>query len=177
MLARSLLAISAALLVFPVLAEEPSTGPMIADYGRSSTVEDSDFQLPADHDYRVVWEITGYNNGPDAVNRNIDRVARFLNLHAKNGVPREKMHLAVVVHGAALASMTHDEAYQELNGMDTPTLELIERLGDAGVQLYVCGQSMAFRGWGKDMLASPVQLAPSAMTMMHLLQSQGYTRQ
>lgn len=177
MLARSLLTISAVFVALPVLAEEPSTGPMIPDYGRSATVEDSDFQLPADHDYRVVWEITGYNSGPDAVNRNIDRVARFLNLHAKNGVPREKMHLAVVVHGAALASMTHNEAYQELNGMDNPTLELIERLGAAGVQLYVCGQSMAFRGWGKDMLASPVQLAPSAMTMMHLLQSQGYTRQ
>ena len=177
MLARSLLTISAVVLAYPVLAQEPNTGPMIPDYGRSSTVADADFQLLADHDYRVVWEITGYNSGPDAVNRNIDRVARFLNLHAKNGVPREKMHLAVVVHGAALASMTHNEAYQELNGMDNPTLELVERLGQAGVQLYVCGQSMAFRGWGKDMLASPVQLAPSAMTMMHLLQSQGYTRQ
>ena len=93
------------------------------------------------------------------------------------GVPREKMHLAVVVHGSALQSMTHDAAYQELNGMDNPTLELVERLGEAGVQLYVCGQSMAFRGWDKGMLASPVKLAPSAMTMMHLLQSQGYTRQ
>ncbi len=177
MLARSLLTISAVFLAFQVSAAEPTTGPMIPDYGRSAAVEDSDFQLPADHDYRVVWEITGYNSGPDAVNRNLDRVARFLNLHAKNGVPRENMHLAVVVHGAALASMTHDEAYQELNGMDNPTLELVERLGEAGVQLYVCGQSMAFRGWGKDMLASPVKLAPSAMTMMHLLQSQGYTRQ
>ena len=177
MIARSLFAMSAILLATQVSAAEPTTGPLIPDYGRSTAVEDSDFRLPADHDYRVVWEITGYNDGPDGVNRNLDRVARFLNLHAKNGVPREKMHLAVVVHGAALASMTHDEAYQELNGIDNPTLELVERLGAAGVQLYVCGQSMAFRGWGKDMLASPVKLAPSAMTMMHLLQSQGYTRQ
>lgn len=177
MLARSLLAISATFLSFSGLAAEPTTGPMIPDYGRSAAVEDADFQLPADHDYRVVWEITGYGSGPDAVNRNLDRVARFLNLHTKNGVAPEKMHLAVVVHGAALASMTHDEAYQELNGMDNPTLELVERLDAAGVQLYVCGQSMAFRGWGKDMLASQVKLAPSAMTMMHLLQSQGYTRQ
>jgi len=168
---------SAVLLAFQVSAAEPTTGPLVADYGRSATVEDADFRLPADHDYRVVWEITGYQNGPDAVNRNLDRVARFLNLHAKNGVPREKMHLAVVVHGAALASMTHDAAYRELNGMDNPTLELVERLDAAGVQLFVCGQSMAFRGWTKDMLASPVKLAPSAMTMMHLFQSQGYTRQ
>ena len=126
MIARSLLAISATLLAFQVSAAEPTTGPLIPDYGRSAAVEDSDFQLPADHDYRVVWEITGYNSGPEAVNRNLDRVARFLNLHAKNGVPREKMHLAVVVHGAALASMTHDEAYQELNGMDNPTREQID---------------------------------------------------
>lgn len=177
MLVRSLVAVSAVVLAFQVFAAEPTTGPLIPDYGRSAAVEESDFQLPADHDYRVVWEITGYGDGPDGVNRNIDRVARFLNLHAKNGVPAEKMHLAVVVHGAALASMTHDEAYQQLNGMDNPSLALVERLGAAGVQLYVCGQSMAFRGWGKDMLANPVKLAPSAMTMMHLLQSQGYTRQ
>jgi len=177
MLARSLFVLSAALLSFQVSAAEPTTGPVVPDYGRSAAVEDADFQLPADHDYRVVWELTGYGSGPDAVNRNVDRVARFLNLHAKAGVPAEKMHLAVVVHGAALQSFVHDEAYQELNGMPNPTRELVERLGAAGVQLYVCGQSMAFRGWGKDMLASPVKLAPSAMTMMHLLQSQGYTRQ
>jgi intracellular sulfur oxidation DsrE/DsrF family protein len=174
---RRIAALAASLFSISLFAAEPSTGPIIADYGRSALVEDADFQLPADHEYRVVWEITGYGDGPDGVNRNIDRVARFLNLHAKAGVPKDKMHLAFVVHGAALQSMINDAAYRELHGMPNPTGELLERLGEAGVEMYVCGQSMAFRGWGKDMLASPVKLAPSAMSIMNIYQSRGYTRQ
>ena len=174
---RSLAALGACLLSMSLLAQEPSTGPIIDGYGRSVAVPDADFKLPANHDYRVVWEITEFPNGPGAVNRELEFPARFLNLHAKAGVPLAKMHLAVVTHGAALKNFLTDEVYEREFDMKNPNADLVQKLLGAGVQIYVCGQALAFQGRDKAQLAPGVKLAQSALTMMHLLQNQGYTVQ
>jgi predicted peroxiredoxin len=49
--------------------------------------------------------------------------------------------------------------------------DLIGRLHDAGVDLYVCGQSMIFGGIEKQELAEPAKVALSAMTMLTVSQS------
>jgi intracellular sulfur oxidation DsrE/DsrF family protein len=175
MLTRALLALSTLLLSAQLLAAEPTTGPVIDGYGASFVINDSDVPLIDNHVYRVFWEVTGYNGSPDSVNRNLDRVARFLNLHAKNGVPAENMELAIVVHGAALVNALDDESYQTRFDMKNPNLDLVQKLADAGVQIYVCGQSMGFRDFAKSELSEPVKLATSAMTMVHQLQFEGYT--
>lgn len=48
------------------------------------------------------------------------------------------------------------------------------KLHDAGVKFYICGQSMAFGGVDKSELASPVKVALSVMTMLTVLQAEGY---
>jgi len=159
------------------LAAESSTGPVIDGYGAAFVVEDRDVPLKPDHIYRVVYEVTAYEGAPDRINFELDRVARFLNLHGKNGVPTENMQLAVVVHGAALVNMLNDASYQTRFDMKNPNLELVQKLRAAGVRFYVCGQSMGGRGFAKSELASGVQLALSAMTMVHQLQDEGYTLQ
>lgn len=174
---RTLLALALALFSTQALAAEATTGPIIDGYGESFAVPDADVRLPANHDYRVVWEITEFPDGPSAVNRSLNFPARFLNLHGKAGVPVEKMHLAVVVHGAALKNLLKDEVYESEFKMKNPNRDLVEKLLAAGVQLYVCGQSMGFQGRSKSQLLPGVKLAPSAMTMMHLLQDEGYTLQ
>jgi intracellular sulfur oxidation DsrE/DsrF family protein len=172
------------LLSVPVLAlscqmafAQPTTGPVIDGYGAAFVIDNADVPLIPDHEYRVVFEITGYGQSPDGVNRNLERVARFLNLHAKNGVDPADMHLAVVIHGAALVNALHDDAYQTRLEMANPNLDLARRLASAGVEFYVCGQSMGMRGFAKSELAEPFKLATSALTMVHQLQAQGYTFQ
>lgn len=177
MLSRSLSGLSIALCALQLAAAEPTTGPIVEGYGASFAIPDSDVRLPADHDYRVVYEITAYPNGPGEVNRGVDRVARFLNLHGKAGVPAEKMHLAIVTHMAALKTFLNDAAYERQYQMENPNRDLVQELVAAGVEIYVCGQSMGFQGLSKSDLARGVKLAPSAMTMVHLLQDQGYTLQ
>lgn len=163
------------LLPMPLIAAEPTTGPIIEGYGASFVIDNADVPLIKDHVYRVFWEITEYEGTPDAVNRELDVVARFLNLHAKNGVPLENMHLAVVMHGAALINALNEEAYQRRQHRDNPNRDLMQKLAAAGVQFFVCGQSMGFRGFDKSELMEPVKLATSAMTMVHQLQFEGYT--
>ncbi|MGD8324713.1 MAG: DsrE family protein [Gammaproteobacteria bacterium] len=174
---RCLFVLSALLFCSPLLAAEPETGPIIDGYGAAYLVPDADVPLLPDHVYRVAWEITEYANQPDGVNRRLERVARFLNLHARHGVPKENMHMGVVVHGTALMNMLSDAAYQARFGRTNPNLDLVEKLAAAGVEFFVCGQSMAGRGFAKSELAEPVKLATSALTMVHQLQYEGYTLQ
>ena len=170
--ALSLLAFSATL-----SAAEPSTGPVIDGYGAAFVVENADVPLDPNHVYRVAFEITEYDSDLGVVNRNLERVARYLNLHAKNGVPPENIEAAVVMHGAALVNALSDEAYRKRFGQSNPNRDLAEKLAAAGVRFYVCGQSMGMRGFEKSELADSFKLATSALTMVHQLQFEGYTLQ
>jgi intracellular sulfur oxidation DsrE/DsrF family protein len=177
MLVRYLLAFSIVSLPFSLPAAERSTGPVIDGYGAAFVVEDRDVPLVKNHIYRVVYEITAYEGAPDSVNRELDMVARFLNMHGKNGVPTQNMQLAVVIHGAALVNVLSNDSYNKRFQKDNPNLDLVQKLSAAGVKFYACGQSMGSRGFAKSELASGVQLALSAMTMVHQLQADGYTLQ
>jgi len=84
------------------------------------------------------------------------------------------MDLAVVLHGPAVKNVLSHEAYRSRYDRINPNLELLTRLHDAGVRFYVCGQSMVFGGVEKGELASQADVALSAMTMLTVLQNDGY---
>jgi len=157
-----------------VYSDEPSLGPIIEDYGPTYPIDNRDVSLEEGFVYRAAFDAGSYPGEPDALNRTLVSVARFLNMHGRNGVPAEKMELAVVMHGAALKTMLTHEAYRSRYEMDNPNLELVERLSEAGVEFYVCGQSITFGGIAKEELAKPAKLALSAMTALTVLQSKDY---
>lgn len=165
MLKRTLIVTLAIVLVAEVLADEPSMGPLIEDYGPTYPVDDRDVPLREDFVYKAVFDIA-QDPVEGSVNRNFVSVARFLNMHARNGVSTENMDLAVVVHGPAVKNL--------LETSDNPNLALIARLREAGVEIYVCGQSMAFGGFARGDLTGGVKIGLSAMTVLTILQSDGY---
>ena len=156
-----------------VYADEPSFGPVIEGYGPTYPIEDRDVPLREDFVYKAVFDAAAYSD-QTTLNNTLVSVARFLNMHARNGVSLENMSLAVVAHGPALRALLTDSAFNARYGIDNPNSELLEKLHAAGVSFYVCGQSIAFGGYDKQELASPVKLALSAMTMLTQLQSDGY---
>lgn len=161
-------------LAAPLLATEPSKGPLIEGYGPTYPINDRDVPLPEGFNYKAVFDLAAYPGEVTAVNVRLESVARFLNMHGRNGVPAENMDLAVVVHGAAVKNLLNNDAYEARYKVDNPNLELLSLLHDAGVSIYVCGQSMSFGGIDKNELADGVQVALSAMTMLTVLQSDGY---
>jgi len=177
MIARLTFTVFLILVAFSVFAEEPNNGPVIKGYGQSFPVADRDVPLVEGHQYQVVFELTQYSTDTTVVNRDLDRVARFLNAHAAQGVPRENMDIAVVIHGAALISLLNNEAYRDKYGSDNPSLDLVNQLAEAGVGIFACGQSLGFRKWNKHELASPVKVGLSAMTLVNAFQAKGYTYQ
>ncbi|MCW8857572.1 MAG: DsrE family protein [Kangiella sp.] len=149
-------------------------GPIIDGYGPTSAIVDSDIHLPEGFVYKVLFDISATNDKPDQYNRKIESVARFLNMHARNGVKPENMKLAVVVHGAAVKDILTDEAYAKRHGYKNPNTDLVHQLAENGVEFYVCGQSATFYEVKKTELSPDVKLALSAMTMAVLLQEDDY---
>jgi intracellular sulfur oxidation DsrE/DsrF family protein len=161
-------------LPLPLLADEPLLGPAIEGYGPTYPIDDRDVALEKNAVYRAVFDLGASPGKATALNPRLVSVARLLNMHVRNGTPLENMDLAVVVHGAALKNVLTNEAYRERYQADNPNLVLLQKLQAAGVDIYVCGQSMAFGQVKKEELAGQVQVALSAMTMLIVLQADGY---
>jgi intracellular sulfur oxidation DsrE/DsrF family protein len=111
------------------------------------------------------------------VNQQIGTMARFYNLHARHGVPKENLHGAAIVHGTGWMAMLTDEAYQRRYGRPNPSKALVEELIANGARFAVCGQTAAFRGVSRDELLPGVQLAISAMTALNVFYAEGYRLQ
>ncbi len=158
----------------PVEADEPMLGPAIEGYGPTFPIDNRDVPVDEATVYKAVFDVATYTDDPAALSTRLVSVARFLNMHARAGTPPGNMDLAVVLHGRALKTVLNNDAYQERYVVDNPNLELVQKLADAGVRFYVCGQSMAFGGYAKSELAPQAKLALSAMTMLTELQNQGY---
>ena len=150
-------------------------GPIFSDYGPVFKIDDRDQALPKDFKYRVFFDITEAAENTFSLNRRFESVARFINMHAMNGVKLSEMEIAVVVHGSATRDVLTQKAYQEKYLDDNPTLDLIEKLSKKGVKFYLCGQSLYFMKFDKNDLAPQVGLALSAMTASTLLQADGFT--
>ncbi len=154
-------------------AGDRSFGPVIEGYGPTYPINDRDVPLREDFVYNAVFD-SAANPDEAKLNTGLVSVARFLNMHARNGVPVDNMNIAVVVHGPALKTLLTDDSYFSRYGIDNPNTELVQKLHTAGVSFYVCGQSVMFGGFEKEELVGPAKVALSAMTMMTELQSDGY---
>lgn len=144
------------------------TGPVIEEFGPAAAV-DVDLVIPEDLTLKVAFDITQASED-GAAGRPFTTVARFLNMHAAAGVPLERIQPAIVVHGGATRDLV-----QPAEGEETENDRLIRALLDAGVPIYLCGQSAAAHGIEKEDLIPGVELALSAMTAHAILSAEGYS--
>lgn len=157
--------------------EQPDRGPVIAGYGPVFDIPSTRFEVDTAADWKVLFDVAGASSDRSAINGRIESLARFLNMHARAGVPAERMKLAVILHGGATMSGLTDAAYRSRFGVDNPNTPLIEALVKAGVQFWQCGQSAAFNEVAAEELSPHVGMALSAMTVVSQLQRAGYTLQ
>jgi len=148
-------------------------GTAIPDYGRVAEVE-NEFPLAEGMELRVVFDLADEGEA-GAVNRGLDSLARFINMHVAEGVAESDIHLAVVVHGSATRDMTIDAFYGAQHETENANAALIQILSDHNVRIYVCGQSAAYHDVTNADLLPGVTMALSAMTAHAQLQQEGYT--
>ncbi len=148
-------------------------GPLIKGYGQHTAV-DQNTRVDRSTVFKVAFDV-GKQGSSDRVNRGFDSLARFINMHAANGVPAENLQLALVIHGKAAYDTLSNEAYDDRFMQDNPNHELLNKLMANGVEVYVCGQTAGFFEIENSDLQKGVQMSLSAMTTHALLQQKGYT--
>jgi len=150
-------------------------GPVIKDYGPTWEIDNPDFPTNSEQPYRVVFDVAKGPESPADENPSLITLARFLNMHAKAGMPTEKLKVIAVMHGGAAKHALDDEAYKERYGVVNPHTTLFRQLREAGVEVYLCGQSMHARNLPRTSINPDIGLALSAMTVLIKAQAEGYS--
>lgn len=156
-------------------AAGPQTGPIIKDFGPVFEVPHSSYNLAKDTLYKVSMDVAATGDFTEDLNRSLISAARFLNMHARNGIDAKNIEFAVIVHGPASKDMLTDKGYEKRHQEANPNTALLNQLGEAGAKIYLCGQSASYMKITADELNPAVTMALSAMTVHVRLQSEGYT--
>ncbi len=161
-------------MTFSGISQEKKSGPVVEGYGQVWAIENPDFKTDTSQEFKVVFDVKDGPKSDTELNRNLNTVARFLNMHAQSGIPASQIKVALIVHGTAARNLLTDEAHKERYKVANPNRELVEQLLDAGVEIILCGQSSKTRDLPKEDLVPGVKIALSAMTANIQLQNQGY---
>jgi intracellular sulfur oxidation DsrE/DsrF family protein len=123
---------------------------------------------------KIVFDITS-DGEPDKVIKGLENVARYLNLNAQAGNAASDVRLALVLHGTATKGALNDTAYaSRTQAKHNPNLALVRELKKHGVEVFVCGQSLARNKYATAEVASEFTVAVSAMTVNANKQQDGY---
>lgn len=147
---------------------------VVKDFGKVFTVENPDLLLKKDKVYKVIFDVYTDSKKNSKINSSIVTVARFLNMHKRQGVSKKNMKIALVLHGKATKNALSDAAYQNKYRKKNPNSKLLNALKKANVDIFVCGQSFASRGFSRKDLSKDVLLSLSALTALVEYQSNGY---
>ena len=151
-----------------------SEGKVIKDFGDTFSVENAEIKTDINADFKVIFDVSQSSEDKSTPNKYIVTAARFLNMHANEGMKPEQLHVAMTIHGSAWQDVLNNEIYKEKYGVDNPNLKLINQLNDAGVDVIICGQTAVFRGMDREDVNPNVKFALSAMTALLQYQNNGY---
>lgn len=154
--------------------------PVIKDHGGIVALPDA-AQQPKKNS-QVVLDITSDDRSGGVI-KGLDRAALILNQYtdSKAGTS-DGFKMAIILHGPATVAALSQDAYarhaqpymKDKGKTSNPDLELIAKLKNAGVQIYVCGQALAHHGFATTEVAPEVKVAVSAATVNINLQMDGY---
>ncbi|MBV7266000.1 DsrE family protein [Erythrobacter ani] len=179
MIRRTRLIVGYALvLAAPAAGQEPDfsafdTGPVFTEFGPHAPVPGANAIDPT-AEFRIAFDVADKADD-GARNRKFESAARFTNMHVAAGVPKDRISLAVVVHGKAVLDLVTDEVRGGRDMEPNASAPMVAAMLDQGIRFVVCGQSASVYGVKAEHLIEGVELEISAMTAHALLQQRGYT--
>jgi intracellular sulfur oxidation DsrE/DsrF family protein len=156
------------------VAQEKSTGPVIRGYGEAWDIPEASYPTDTTKTFRVVFDVMNTPEDRTAVNPWMETAARFLNMHARSGIPPVRLKVALVVHNQASTDLLADPYYKERFGVPNPNAPLLRELMDFGAEVIFCGQSSRAREIPIAQTLPGVRISLSAMTALIQLQDAGY---
>ena len=123
---------------------------------------------------KVVFDATAEAN-PSNVNKGLERAARLLNLCGSAGLKAADVKIVVVVHGDATKSVLNDDFYRARFQVEkNPNRALLRELKNAGVNVFVCGQALNYKGFPTSAVLEDVSVADAALSVIINSQMDGY---
>jgi len=149
--------------------------PIVKGFGGIFEVPNASESPDPSLDYQIIVDMSTAAADNAEISKWVDNVARLVNLHGLAGVPKDKMHVIVVVHGGAIFTVMNNKQYRDKFKVDNPNIPVYKALQDAGVKVYVCGQSMHARNLKMEDLYDGADIALSALTTITTYVPKGYT--
>ena len=149
--------------------------PVIKSYGTVYEIPTADHKPDPALNYKIIVELNDNTPKPDSLNIYLEAIATLINLHAAEAVPQKNIKMVVVLRKAATYAVFGDELYKKYFKVDNPNRQLIKELTDAGVEFYVCGQTMIKRNTKEEELMPGTKIASSGLTAISTYQLKGYT--
>jgi intracellular sulfur oxidation DsrE/DsrF family protein len=154
---------------------QTSQFPIVKGFGGIYEIKEAVEMPDPSLEYKIMVDLSTGADSPEEISRWVDNIARLMNLHGLAGVPKDRLHIKVVVHGGAIFTLLADEKHQERSKVDNPNLKVYEALKASGAEIFVCGQSMVARNLDVKDLWQGVKIAHSALTTITTYVPQGYT--
>lgn len=148
--------------------------PIVKNFGGVFDIPDAVEKPDPSLDYKIVIDLAGGNENPAVINDHLNNIARMINLHSVGGVPKEKIKVVVAIHNQATYSILDNGSYQQRYKTDNPNLAVYKALHEAGVELFVCGQSLIGRSIDKNKISPDIKIATSMLTVLTTYQLKGY---
>ncbi len=146
--------------------------PNIQQYGKVVPLPDAAQQPRAES--KICVDLTK-GGAADQLNPSIEKIARYVNIYQGAGKEPASVQIAVVLHGDATLCALNDDAYAErFKAESNPNLDCLHELHEAGVAIYVCGQSLIGKGSQPEEVVVFADVAVSALTSLVNLQADGY---
>jgi intracellular sulfur oxidation DsrE/DsrF family protein len=159
----------------PTLAEwPPARSPAIPDADGYVAIPGAAVAPDPSQTYRAIFDATQGAEKPSQLVPALNMVGSELNALAVGGVPLAHARFVVVFHGDAMAGILDEAHYKARFGVSNPNLTVLAQLKKAGVELFVCGQNVAFDKIDPKSLAPEVRVASDALVVLMTYQSKGY---
>ncbi len=155
-------------------SQEKAKGPVINGFGEAWDIPEATYRADTSGTFRAVIDVMNSPEDKTQVNPWMETAARFLNMHARAGVPVEQLKVALVVHNKASTDLLDNAHYEARFGVPNPNAALLRELMEAGAEVIFCGQSSRARKVPIENTLAGVKLSLSAMTALIQLQDAGY---
>ncbi|MUH35514.1 hypothetical protein D9O36_06665 [Zobellia amurskyensis] len=147
--------------------------PVIQGYGKIKYFKDVAEQPDSTLKYNLIFDVKD-SGEKDGVNAGLFKIARTINMLGAAKIALENIKIVAALHGEATFVALNEEKYQEKYGKLNPNAELIRRLNEFGVKLFICAQATASRNISAEDLNPDVELALSALSVLSNYQLRGY---
>ncbi len=149
--------------------------PVIKNFGAAIEIPFATFTIDPKVDYKILIDVVTVAEKPEIINENIENIARIINLHTLGGVSAKKLHVVAVFHGGAVMNILNNAEYRKRFGVDNPNMALFTALKEAGIPMYVCGQTLFKRNVDISSVVPEILPALSAITTITTYSAKGYT--